>query len=101
MYSVVRLVIPSVRPDVVGPIVKQIVDRYGGATTWTGQGWWKPHKAEAVVDEVTIVEVAVEYNTRMRGSFVELARKIAREQKQETVYLSARSEESQFVGPAE
>ncbi len=108
MGHCVRLIVPTDNEAQLAPILGRIVGRFGGVTMLTGVGLWddlvEPDGQQCVTapplrEQVTILETSVPtWSGPVRQWWIDLARVVRDEWKQESVYLSVREESVLLVG---
>ena len=90
----VRLIIPNVSDDTQIALYEEaIADIAGGFTSWQGVGGWKDENGDLIVEYVTVVDTSLQGGDCMPTSLAlsdlrYLAKRIARELNQKSVYLS-------------
>ncbi len=96
----VTLVIPSIRQMDVNLFAYQIVNRWGGLTSWTASGCWSNADGMLAVERVTVLACSVRamIDEDVYQWWHDLADRVRVQFDQDCVFLSFTPEDAELVG---
>lgn len=103
MGHCIRLIVPTDNEAQLAPIIGRIVGRFGGTTVLKGTGYWIDGEPPLAYvnqrEQVTVLETSVPtWRGPVRQWWIDLARVVRDEWKQESVFLSVHEESVLLVG---